>query len=160
MSVGPRVLFTRFVNGDSPKLQPWLDHLRRVVPLTDRPPTLAVDLMDSAVVWQLISGNNRQLGRSARIHSSYKRAADDARSAIESVHALDLVEVSEQFRGTYGWYATAAGDPIITCSRWYSTERDRQNAFALAMLSLSAAEMLGGARLMDPALMASDGPRA
>ncbi|MGK2853702.1 MAG: hypothetical protein ACSLE3_06270 [Microbacteriaceae bacterium] len=31
MSVGPRILFTRYQSADSPKLQPWIGHLGRVL---------------------------------------------------------------------------------------------------------------------------------
>jgi hypothetical protein len=154
MSVGPRILFTRFVNGDSPKLQPWIAHVRRVVPgaaLSTSQNTVSGD--DPVVVWQLISGNNRQLARSARVHSSFQRATEEARWAIESIADLKVSEVSDLHRGSYGWFAELAGEPILTCSRWYSTERDRLHSIRLALGSLPIAEVLTGARLMDPAIM-------
>ncbi len=154
MTVGSRIVFTRFVDGDSPKLQPWISHLRRTLRLDARTPTpITGDLESGAVVWQLISGNNRQLGRSARIYGTFESASEDARRIVEGGASLQVSFISEHLRGVYGWYATSEGEPAVTCSRWYETERDRARSIALALPSLSAAVLLPGTRLVDVTLM-------
>ena len=150
MSVGPRIVFTRFVTGESPKLQPWRDHLARVVGATV---TSSVPKADDVLVWHLVSANNRVLARSAWVFSSFDEATVSARATVDAGAELAIVPVSEERIGTYGWYATLAGETVATCSRWYVTERDRRHSIALALTSLPHATLLPGARLMDPALM-------
>ncbi len=154
MSVGPRILFTRFIDGASPKLQPWLGHLRRVIPgfiaaSEGRP------LDDGAVVWQLVSANNRQLARGVSVHGAFDEATADAQRVVASASLLEVQLVSENGRGDYGWYATIDGVPALICARWYMTERDRLHSITLALASVGRSEILPGARLMHPALMAS-----
>lgn len=154
MSVGPRILFTRFVSGDSPKLQPWISHLRRLVAADGQVPPVPIDDLDNgAMVWQLVSGNNRQLARSVRVYSTFEDALAGAKASRALASQLEVALVSEHHRGVYGWYASIDGEPLITCSRWYDTERDRFRSINLAIPSLAAAVLLPGARLMSPALM-------
>jgi hypothetical protein len=150
MSVVPRIVFARFVSTASPKLQPWTEHVQRVVG------TAAIFLSDAdpsreecAVVWHLVAGNNRQLARSARILGSFEGARADARRTIEVGLELAVSEVSEHARGVYGWYASYRGEPVMTCSRWYETERDRRHAIELALRSLDTTSVHTGARLVD-----------
>jgi len=158
MTVGPRIVFTRFVSGDSPKLQPWISHLKRTLRSNPRYATPVLDGLESgAVVWQLASGNSRQLGRSARIFSSFEGASADAERTIARAADLDTVLVSEHLRGVYGWYAAADGEPLVTSARWYETERDRARSIALALTSLATATLQSGTRLVDASLM-REGP--
>lgn len=157
MSVGPRIIFTRFVNGDSPKLQPWASHRDRVIASSAITGVASLeDLREGAIVWHLVSGNNRQLARGARIHATFESATLGATAAVALAPQLDIVYVSERHRGVYGWFATKNNEPVITSSRWYDTERDRARSIGLAMPSLAAAVLLSGAREVDPMLMRSD----
>lgn len=153
MSVGPRVVFTRFVTRDSPKLTPWTAHRDRLIGRAGASVAGSSLDHDVAIVWQLVSGNNRQLGRGADVHGSFESAAETARSVVESAGDLTLAAVSEAGRGLYGWYAVLEGTPVMTCARWYTTERDRHQSGALALSAIARAELAVGTRLMDPALM-------
>jgi hypothetical protein len=149
MPVVPRIVFARFTSAASPKLQPWIEHVRRVVGVA------AVVVADDtspdeyAFVWHLVAGNNRQLARSARVLGSFESATADARRAIELGPRLTISDVSERGRGVYGWYASMDGDAVMTCSRWYETERDRRHAIELALRSLAITTIHSGARLGD-----------
>ena len=154
MSVGPRIVFVRFLNVDSPKLVPWIAHARRVmgsVPL----PSVATAPTDSndRLVWQLVSANNRQLARGVGVHHSFEAARLHAQSVVAST-TLDVEQVSEAGRGVYGWFATDHGVPVMTCARWYVTDRDRRHSIKLAIASVTEAVLHDGARLTDSALMA------
>ena len=148
MSVGPRIVFVRFIDGDSPKLTPWVAHVARVLgPIFRRQPS-AQD--GGLLVWQLVSGNNRQLARSVAIHDSFEAASASARAIVESGMSLSVESVSEAGRGVYGWYASLNGDPVMTCARWYVNDRDRRNSIELALKSVAAATLHSGSRLTDP----------
>lgn len=154
MSAGSRIVFTRFISGDSPKLRPWVAHLNRVTVST---PTVAVPLVgleSGAVVWQLVSANNREIARSAGVHSTFDEAAESARRAVAISAELDIELVSESTRGTYGWMARVGDSAVMTCARWYPTNRDRTTSILLAIRCLASAELLSGARLINPSLLA------
>ncbi len=158
MAVGPRIVFVRFISGDSPKLSPWVAHVERVLgPAAREQPARSNQGM---VVWQLVSGNNRQLARSVTVHKTFEDAAASASRLVELGSKLVVELVSEAGRGVYGWYASIDGAPVITCARWYVTDRDRRHSIELALKSVAVAVLHTGARLTDPALMGGDrGPR-
>ena len=164
MSVGPRVVFTRFLSSESPKLRPWMAHRGRVIDVATvrAVPTVVMtpadeggpaEPTDTVVVWQLVSANNRQLARSAHIHTSFEAATTSARSIVESAVPLTVGLISEQGRGVYGWFASIDEAPVMICARWYATERDRRHSIQLALASIATAALHAGARLVDPALM-------
>ncbi|MBC7519176.1 MAG: hypothetical protein H7248_09940 [Microbacteriaceae bacterium] len=166
MSVGPRVVFLRFLSEESPKLKPWRAHYASVTGKT--PETISRDgdgdrggdrggsSSESGVVtWHLVSANNRPLGRSGSSFLAFADAVDDAQRAVAACHRLEVVLVAHAVSGRYGWFAIADGAVVITCARWYLTERDRRKSIALATDSLAIAALGAGARSINPALMMS-----
>ena len=151
MSNGPRIIFLRFTSSDSPKLLPWKAHYARV---TGRSVTAPADVRPAGevlpVTWHLASANNRMLARSAQIFLGFDEAEADATATVISGAAFDVKLVSDAVRGLYGWYALHEEAPRITCARWYTTERDRRQAIALALVSIPAAEVNTGSRLVSP----------
>ena len=156
MAVGPRIVFVRFLTSDSPKLAPWVAHARRVV--ESKPDTVATKPSEGegVIVWQLVSANNRQLARGVDVHESFEGAHADASIAVGARSQLSIDLVSEAGRGVYGWFASLDDRPVVTCARWYFTDRDRRHSIELALKSISVATLHTGARLTDPALMAGD----
>lgn len=153
MTVGPRILFTRFASGHSPKLQPWLAHLHRILLADGRAvPALEGELGDGALVWQLVSGNNRQLARSAGVYSSFDSATSSVTAMASEAARLSVALVSEHQRGVFGWYASLDGNPVLACARWYDTERDRARSIKLVIPSFAIAVQLPTVRLIDRAL--------
>jgi hypothetical protein len=90
------------------------------------------------------------------VYSSFESATASARAVVHSASQLQVELVSEAGRGMYGWYATIAGNPVMTCARWYMTDRDRRNSIDLAMRSVGVATLHTGARLTDPALLGGE----
>lgn len=153
MTVGPRIVFTRFASATSPKLRPWREHVRRVT--GEAPELIGFDgETASVIVWNLVSANNRELGRGARI---YQRFDDAVLSAERLIHVeLDVTPVSGDRDGVYGWKASLEGTPELVCSRWYQTDRDRQHSTSIAMAALRGASLRAGARSNHPSLMAGE----
>lgn len=104
-------------------------------------------------MWQLVSANNRQLGRGVGVHATFELARAHAQQVVEAASALTLEHVSESDRGVYGWFATLEGEPVMTCARWYLTDRDRRHSGDLAKRSIALATLHAGSRLSDPSLM-------
>ena len=154
MAVGPRVVFVRFQSGDSPKLAPWVAHASRVVGRTARA-TLPV-ASDGCLVWQLVSANNRELARSVDVYGSFEAATAGAQLVIDASARTVVEQVSESGRGVYGWFAMVDGVPVMTCARWYVTDRDRRHSVEIARKAVATATLHTGARLNLPALMGGD----
>lgn len=148
--------FMRFLSIDSSKLQPWREHCRRVAGQSVASAPTALSGRDpdrSVVVWNLVSGNNRVLARSASIFSSADAAKSSAESVAGNNGTLRIRMTTDKIRGVYGWFGTIDGAAVITCARWYSTERDRRQSIDLAVISLPVALIQPGARLVHPELV-------
>ena len=147
MSVGTRIVFTRFVTIHSAKLIPWQEHTRRVAGVE----LLVIDesVTGPAIVWKLASANNRTLARSASIHLTFEEARNDAYRLVTDAAELEVRYASNELSGAYGWFLLDQGDPAVICSRWYSTSRDRNQALELARVALGSAVLESGARAID-----------
>ena len=159
MSAGPRIVFVRFLTVDSPKLAPWSAHAARVIGARNQA-VVAARPATGLVVWQLFSANNRELARGADVLDTFEGARADASATVAVTDRLTVEFVSEGGRGVYGWFASLDGRPVMTCARWYDTDRDRRHSIDLALRSMPIATLHEGARLTDPALMGGDRGRA
>ncbi|WP_157769006.1 hypothetical protein [Pseudarthrobacter sulfonivorans] len=95
------------------------------------------------VVWRLISGNHRELGRGVGLFPSYAVAAANATAAQKAAQDLTITFVQNQQARDYGWYVSLRGRPVLMASAWYPTIRDRDRS------ALAALDLLGGARLLE-----------
>ena len=95
------------------------------------------------VVWRLISGNHRELGRGVGLFASYAAAAANATAAQRAAQELTITFVRSQTAREFGWYASLRGRPVLMASTWYPTIRDRDRS------ALAALDLLGGARLLE-----------
>ncbi|GAA4050754.1 hypothetical protein GCM10023063_43230 [Arthrobacter methylotrophus] len=95
------------------------------------------------VVWRLISGNHRELGRGVGLFPDYAAAAAHARSVQRAVGELTITFVQSQPAREFGWYASLRGRPVLTASSWYPTIRERDRSAAAAL------DLLGAARLLE-----------
>ena len=154
MAVGPRIVFVRFQSADSPKLTPWIAHVSRVVGRTARATVPVAG--DSRIVWQLVSANNRELARSVDVYGTFESATAGAQQVVDSSADSVIEQVSESGRGVYGWFTTVDGVPVMTCARWYVTDRDRRHSIEIARKAIVSATLHTGARLNLPALMGGD----
>jgi hypothetical protein len=145
VSVGTRIVFARFETIHSTKLVPWQEHTRRVAGVE------VVDGSDAdpAIVWKLASANNRTLARSASIHASFEEARSEARALVRDVVRLEARLASNEQSGSYGWFLLDRDEPVVICSRWYSTPRDRTQALQLARRALAGAVLESGAHPID-----------
>lgn len=95
------------------------------------------------VVWRLISGNHRELGRGVGLFPSYAAAAANARTTQGAASELTITFVHNTAGREYGWYASLRERPVLMASAWYPTIRDRDRG------ALAALDLLGGARLLE-----------
>jgi hypothetical protein len=153
MAVQPRVVFTRFSDIDSPELQPWLNHLSRVI---GRRATTG-RAVPYPTVWQLLTANNREVARSAELFEGFRAARDAAQKTIDGLANSVIRTVVDEGRGLHGWYLSVDDHPQVVCSRWYFADRERTQAVTLAVATLAVATFGDGARLaLDRVTKGSD----
>lgn len=143
----PSIVFTRFT-GQSPKLDAWKQHSARVVGLGVEPAQVdqPVASAEGIVVWYLKSANNRMLGKSAGTFLTFEEASAVASRFVNERDELTHRLVAEGPRLAYGWVSSLNGVALVTCARWYETERDRRNSLALALGQLDSAAIGVAAR--------------
>jgi hypothetical protein len=146
MAAGPRLLFVRFPERNSPRLKPWLAHARRVLGEAEDDQRAA---SEGSIVWQLVSANNRELARGLDVYETFEEARTAVNVLVASSGSLTVEPASEAGHGLYGWYMKLEGRPVATCARWYLTERDRRSSISLAVRSLPVATVHLGARLTE-----------
>lgn len=95
------------------------------------------------VVWRLISGNHRELGRGVGLFPSRAAAAAHAAAAQGAAEELLVTFVQSQLSRGFGWYATFRERPVLMASAWYPSIRDRDRSAQAAL------DLLGGARLLE-----------
>lgn len=95
------------------------------------------------VVWRLITGNHRELGRGVGLFPSYAAASANASAAQEWARELSVTFVQSQLTREFGWYASLRDRPVLMGSAWYPTVKERDRS------ALAALELLGGARLLE-----------
>jgi hypothetical protein len=154
VSAGPRIVVLRFSALSAPKLRPWLEHVQRV---TGAIPALAEGDHDGVLAWSLVSANNRELARSARIFSRFDAAVDDARACVRDHARLVAHLQSDDRSGGYGWRLGLDGTAELVCARWYTSDRDRRHAVTAAVQALPDAIVSAGARSAHPSLLATAG---
>ncbi|MCX6498976.1 MAG: hypothetical protein NTU93_09260 [Arthrobacter sp.] len=95
------------------------------------------------VVWRLISGNHRELGRGVGLFPNYQAAAANATLARDGAGELAITFVYRRPTREFGWYASLWDRPVLMASVWYPTIRDRDRS------ALAALDLFGGARLLS-----------
>jgi len=142
----PRIVFTCFASSDLAILDPWREHRGRVVGSAGEPGRSVGAAEAPAVVWQLVSANNRELARSADIFDDYEDAVISANEAVQFAGSDGVVPTSDPLTGGYGWYIRVLGHPAVVCGRWYLAERERRHALRLTLESMPLARLTPGAR--------------
>ncbi|MCI2956340.1 hypothetical protein MN032_01440 [Agromyces atrinae] len=147
MHSSPRVVFSRFRDGDDPLLLAWsrfrssLD----VLPVDEAPAsrdrrrTPDVD----RTVWRVLASNNREVVRSARVYPSYDEAQRDALLAQQRVADLELHIVRGPVAGAYGWVVSLDDRAVATSSRWYPSSMCAESATG-ALALLARVDVAGG----------------
>lgn len=139
----PRIIFTHFAREESPKLALWCEHRAQVLGGTGK--RLSTP-SGASVVWQLISSNNREIGRGVGVHRSYAEAYAAAAAVVAGAAELEVELVNQPRAGMLGWYLTLEGAPVLICARWYAADRERRSSIALAIETLGRVELAEGAR--------------
>jgi len=156
----PTILFSSFQSGADPQRQAWSrfreqvntrSHIAQTAhapqPGGRTAPSLPVATLghNESGIWRLLAPNNRELGRSSFLYSSFVAARG---------HVLTLREgegiTAQTVRGphpeSYGWFAALRGVPVMTCTRWYASASASKEA-GLAAVAAFAAAIVGQAPL-------------
>ncbi|CAN5378534.1 hypothetical protein BH11ACT3_BH11ACT3_26000 [soil metagenome] len=129
-----KIVFSGAPARDRSVLDSWSTHARKVTGLEAK----AESAVGPVVVWHLAASNYRVLARSVQIFDERDDAQRDALAAAAAAASGQLTPrlVKNGYLGAYGWYAVVESTPVLTCARWYSTERDRRDSIRIAMAAL------------------------
>lgn len=140
--MGAHIVFARFPSLDSYRLHPWTEHTASVT--GSRVPA---GRGGEALVWQLASANNRQLARSAEVHTSVPDVVSDAFTVVAQSEA-EIILVRKDGAGAFGWYLATPFRVLAICPRWYPTERERRHSIELVLDALPGAELTRAVRVV------------
>jgi hypothetical protein len=160
MPNGARIVVTTFESPSSPKIVPWREHSSRVagVLLGEEsgrpvaPASWAAGALSRPAVWHLASSNHRMLARSVGVFESALQAVEDATAALADQAALETALVRDRAGAALGWLLRIEERPIVSCARWYATDRDRRKSLAAAVEAIATAEIAPLVRISHPHL--------
>lgn len=141
MSTNARVQFVRVEPSEKARMASWIHHISRV---TGAPLAIATD--QPVVLWQLTAANHRVLARCANAFDSIEEARADVVTVVRARAGLAVRMVRLEASRQYGWALLDGRDPVLTCARWYTMERDRRESVRMARLGL---DLLGGSSEHD-----------
>jgi hypothetical protein len=107
--------------------------------------------------WRLLSGNNRELGRSAQLMSSQDDSLADVERAMTAIATAMIETRRSASYGTYGWIARDHDRPIALSGKSFARLRDAENAASqfIEALPLATVATLAGVPT-TPALSTAD----
>jgi hypothetical protein len=131
MSTSARIQFIRVDPSEATRMASWAHHISRV---TGAPLAIAADR--AVILWQLTAANHRVLARCAVAFDSIDDARADVSSVVQARVGLAVRMVRLEASRSYGWALLDRGNPVLTCARWYTMERDRRESLRMARLGL------------------------
>jgi hypothetical protein len=160
MPTGARIVVTTFASVSSPKIVPWREHSSRVAGVVlgdvagvaNRPTAWTPGELSHPAVWHLASPNHRMLARSVGVFDSALEAVDDATGVLGEHAELETVLVRDRVGSSLGWFLRTGERPVISCARWYATDRDRRKSLDSALEALAGAELAPLHRASHPHL--------
>ena len=146
-----RVTFTEFHSADDPMLRAWT-RFRETFPAplataaavrqrnsSPTRPTLVVAPERPPALWRIHATNNRELGRSFVLYSSFEAARDHVLRLQEHSADLEVAVIAGPLNASRGWAILHEGSPVMTCSRWYSSTSTGIAAAAGALAAIPRA---------------------
>lgn len=146
-----RVTFTEVRSADDPLLRAWTRfrdtfptplataaavRQRNVSPIR---PTSAVAPERLPALWRIHATNNRELGRSFVLYSSFEAARDHVLRLQERTAELEIAVIAGPLNASRGWAVLLDDAPVMTCSRWYSSASTGIAAAAGALAAMPRA---------------------
>lgn len=122
-----------------------LAHLTSTAKLVP-PPSLPAG--GSWVVWRLLSGNNREIGRGVGAHAGIDVAR---RSALVAIAAAGLAEPVLAFdrKSAHAWCLQVGGSPILISPAWHRSRRTNRLNLETVRATLGQAEVNGAVTSLD-----------
>jgi hypothetical protein len=131
MSTSARVQFVRVNPSDAARMASWIHHISR---LTGAPAEPSPD--HPVFIWQLAAANHRVLARGLVARDSVEEAKADVAAVVDARESLSSRMVRLESNRGYGWVLFKDREPVLTCARWYTMERDRRESLRNARLGL------------------------
>ena len=117
---------------------------------------------NGAAAWQLVSGNNRELGRSAVYHWGPDACLRAIAELVGSLARTRTRLSRSPATGLWTWVLTLDGEPVATSARGYRREADARYGLEHFQRAVPAAEIRTQSRRVVWAIgaVSSPGPQA
>lgn len=127
-----------------PVVRKWLDHEQTILAALQASGQASATTEwspgDPWVVWRLLSGNNREIGRGVGVY----RSLDSARAAAERVMSgADRFEATYVFdrHVSHGWCLRLDSTPVVVSPLWHRSRRVNRLNLETVRLTLGRAEV-------------------
>lgn len=154
----PTILFSSFHSGNDPLRLSWARFREQVNtraragataspgrPLVPRPVVASLS-SDEAGIWRLLAPNNRELGRSSFLYSTFNGAREHVLQLRDDQTQISATVVRGPVVASFGWFLELHGTPAMTCIRWYGTAAASADA-AQSAIDAFATAVVGEAAL-------------
>lgn len=129
-----------------PVVRKWLDHERTILaaasPRTVDAGRPSDDRLAGSpwIVWRLLSGNNREIGRGVGVHDSLTAARRAVERAVVNADRFTSTYVFDR-RSSHGWCLHLDGVPIMVSPLWHRSRRVNRLNLDTVRLTLGRAEV-------------------
>jgi hypothetical protein len=141
-------------------VQKWLVHEESILSALNGGSAIRRPLTDWVagapwVVWRLLSGNNREIGRGVGVYGSLTAARTAAERAMVESERAQPAYVFDR-RSSHGWCLRLAGEALVVSPLWHRSRRSNRLNLATVRVTLGRAEVnnvatqLGGVSRMRP----------
>lgn len=145
MSPHPSILFSSFQSPADPQRIAWLKFrdqsalsslVARGASSDSVPHIATLPGSSPSGIWRLLAPNNRELGRSSFLYSTFSAARNHVLQLRESPESITVITVKGPIAKSFGWIATLGNSTVMTCSRWSTSA-----AAALAVAEAARASL-------------------
>lgn len=165
MSPSPHIVFVSFRSMDDPRLTGWATNRERLgngsataaIGNASRGPgstpsratrvsTAASEEQGLLGIWRLLASNNRELGRSASIYSSFAEARLHVLALQMLADDMVVSTVTGPSAGTHAWMVAVTDTIVMTSGRWYGAASAGREAGAASIRALQGAVVVDESR--------------
>lgn len=146
----PTILFSSFPTENDPLRQSWARFRDQVQARTHTAGVaMSPELVQRAAprtaavvrsgLWRLLAPNNRELGRSSFLYTTFVDARAHVLKLRDELDRLVPATVVGILAEEHGWVVSLAGHVVMTCTHWYPSTAAAREAALAAIASLGNA---------------------
>lgn len=100
------------------------------------------------VVWRLLSGNNREIGRGVGAHATLESARRAAELAVASADGAEALLAFDR-KSAHAWCLQFDATPLIIAPAWHRSRRTNRLNLEIVRATLGRADLNGAVTALD-----------